>query len=315
MESWNRRSFVKSAALGTAAMTLFGSCLGKNMQKEKSGESRFQISLAQWSLHRALQGKQLDHLDFSKKAIEVFGIKAVEYVNQFFKDKATDSNYLAEMNKRAADLGVKQLLIMIDGEGGLAEPDDTLRNTSVTNHYKWADAARTLGCHSIRVNAFGTPHDPVALHLAAVDGLGRLATYAQPLGINVIVENHGGYSSNGKWLADVIKEINMPNCGTLPDFGNFCIRREGGDQWTTPCVEEYDRYKGVSEMIPYAKAVSAKSYDFDAAGNETKIDYSKMIDIVKKSNYSGHIGIEYEGTRLSEDDGIRATKKLLEQLI
>ncbi len=317
---WDRRSFVKSAAMGAAALTLLNGCIGKKTQEEKMqeknpSEPRFKISLAQWSLHKALSAKQLDHLDFPKKAIEVFGIHGVEYVNQFFKDRATDSKYLAEMNKRTGDLGVKQLLIMIDGEGGLADTDDKARNQTVINHHKWVDAALTLGCHSIRVNAFGTSDDPIALHKAAVDGLGSLATYARPLGLNVIVENHGGYSSNGQWLIGVIKEINMPNCGTLPDFGNFCIHREGGAQWENPCIEEYDRYKGVSEMIPYAKAVSAKSYDFDEAGNETTIDYARMIDIVKKSAYTGYLGIEYEGSRLGEDEGIMATKKLLERLI
>jgi sugar phosphate isomerase/epimerase len=315
MYSWNRRSFIKSAALGTTAFTIFPACTGKPIDEKKAKDPRFKISLAQWSLHNTLNEKKLDHLDFPKKAVEAFGIYGVEYVNQFFKDKATDSSYLAEMNKRAKDLGVTQLLIMIDGEGGLAEPDDVKRKEAVINHHKWVDAAKTLGCHSIRVNAFGTSDDPVALHKAAVDGLGSLTSYAQPIGINVIVENHGGYSSDGQWLSGVMKEINMANCGTLPDFGNFCIRRRDGDQWESPCVVDYDRYKGVEEMMPYAKAVSAKSYDFDDMGNETSIDYARMMDIVKQSSYSGYLGIEYEGTRLSEDEGILATNKLLERLI
>ena len=285
------------------------------MDQQKDKEPRFKISLAQWSLHKTLFDKKLDHLDFPKMASETFGIKAVEYVNQFFADKATDAAYLAEMNKRAGDLGVRQLLIMIDGEGGLAEPDDAIRNTAVSNHHKWVDAAKTLGCHSIRVNAFGTSDDPAALHTAAVDGLGNLASFAQRAGINVIVENHGGYSSDGQWLSRVMKEVNMANCGTLPDFGNFCIRREGGAQWEGKCIEDYDRYKGVEELLPYAKGVSAKSYDFDDQGNETTIDFSRMMGIIKNSNYSGYIGIEYEGMRLGESEGIKTTKKLLDTLI
>lgn len=315
MYFWDRRNFVKTAALGVSAFTFIPACANKKMEEKKETEPRFKISLAQWSLHNTLNEKKLDHLDFAKTAVEAYGIHAVEYVNQFFKDKATDSAYLAEMNKRAGDLNVKQLLIMIDGEGGLAELDDAARKEAVTNHHKWVDAAKTLGCHSIRVNAFGTSHDPVALHTAAVDGLGSLASYAQSADINVIVENHGGYSSDGQWLSGVIKEINMANCGTLPDFGNFCIRRKDGDQGGSACLLEYDRYKGVEELIVYAKGVSAKSFDFDDQGNETTIDFSRMIDIVKKSAYSGHIGIEYEGTRLSEPEGILATKKLLERLI
>ena len=311
---WNRRTFVKTAALGTAAFSILPSCNAKPAEMNQREEPRFKISLAQWSLHNALFANQLGHLDFPKKATE-FGIHAVEYVNQFFKDKATDPAYLEEMNKRARDLDVKQLLIMVDGEGGLAELDDKKRDEAVQNHYKWVDAAKILGCHSIRVNAFGNSDDPVALHASAVDGLSALAIYAQPMGINVIVENHGGLSSNGEWLSAVMDEIDLSNCGTLPDFGNFCIRREGGVMWDAKCIEEYDRYRGVRELMKHAKAVSAKSFDFDAEGNETTIDFAKMIEIVKESSYSGYLGIEYEGTRMSEDEGIMATKKLLDRLI
>ena len=278
-------------------------------------EPRFKISLAQWSLHRELRSNALDHLDFARKAAETFGIYAVEYVNQFFKDKANDSKYLAEMNTRAGDAGVYQNLIMVDGEGGLAEPNDQIRQTAVENHYKWIDAAKVLGCRSVRVNAYGTSDNPKALHIAAVDGLGRLAEYAKPMQINVIVENHGGFSSNGQWLSGVMKDILRPNCGTLPDFGNFCIVQGDGTMGHNSCYQEYDRYKGVEEMLPFAKAISAKSYDFDDAGNETKIDFPRMMALIQKSNYHGYLGIEYEGDRLSEEDGILATKRLLERLI
>lgn len=311
---WNRRNFVKTSILGTAAFTLLPSCKEKTSSEVKNEQPRFKISLAQWSLHNAIFAKQLDHLDFAKKATE-FGIYAVEYVNQFFPGKATDSAYLEEMNMRARDFGVNQLLIMIDGEGGLADLDDSRREETVKNHYKWVDAAKILGCHSIRVNAYGTSEDRNGLHASAVDGLGALSIYAQPLGINVIVENHGGLSSDGEWLSSVIQEVDMPNCGTLPDFGNFCVQREGGVQWEARCINEYDRYRGVKELLPFARGVSAKSYDFDEQGNETTINYSKMLDIIKESSYAGYIGVEYEGTRLSEDEGIRATKALLDKLI
>lgn len=312
---WDRRTFIRNTALGAAALSLLPSCMSKTSEDlNKDTSPRFRISLAQWSLHKALQGGQLDNLDFAQKA-HSFGIHAIEYVNAFFKDKARDADYLAQMNKRSSDVGVKQLLIMIDGEGGLAEVNEVLRKEAVNNHHKWVEAAKTLGCHSIRVNAFSSVHDRAGMHSAAVESLGSLATFAKPFGINVIVENHGGYSSDGSWLAAVMKEINMPNCGTLPDFGNFCIRREEGAQWAKPCVEEYDRYKGIQEMMPYAKGVSAKSFDFDATGKETTIDFERMLNIVKASGYRGYIGIEYEGSRLSEDEGIIATKNLLERLI
>ena len=319
MFTWNRRAFIKHTAIGTMAVSLFPSCMASSKKPDENANavmnanpadpSRFKISLAEWSLHRTIFDKMMDHLDFAKTAAG-FGITGIEYVNQFFKDKATDSAYLEEMNMRARDLNIQQLLIMIDGEGGLADTDDKKRDTAVSNHYKWVDAAKILGCHSIRVNAYGESDDRIALHASAVEGLSDLAEYALPMGINVIVENHGGFSSDGLWLKGVMDEINMPNCGTLPDFGNFCIQREG-----EKCVQEYDRYKGVAEMIGHAKAISAKSYDFNTDGHETTIDYIRMMDIIKASAYSGFIGIEYEGTRMPEFEGIVATKKLLERVI
>jgi sugar phosphate isomerase/epimerase len=263
----------------------------------------FQISLAQWSLHRTIRAGKLDHLDFAKVTKEEFGINAVEYVNQFFKDKAKDEKYLGDMKQRAADNGVKSLLIMCDGEGRLGDPDEKKRTEAVENHYKWADAAKFLDCHSIRVNAASAGEYEEQVKLAA-DGLSRLTEYASKQGLNVIVENHGGLSSNGEWLAKVMKTVNDPHCGTLPDFGNFRLQ---GEEW-------YDRYKGVTELMPFAKAVSAKSHDFDADGNETKTDYVKMMKIVKDAGYTGWVGIEYEGGQLDEYAGIKATKSLLERV-
>lgn len=259
-------------------------------------EKPFKISLAQWSLHKPLFAKQIDNLDFAKITKEKFGIEGVEYVNQFFKDKAKDEAYLAEMKKRAADVGVTSLLIMIDGEGALGDQNNDSRTKAVENHYKWVEAAKYLGCHSIRVNA-ETKADYEEGKKLAADGLRRLSEFAKPFGINVIVENHGGLSSNGKWLAETIKMTEMSNCGTLPDFGNFY---------------DYDRYQGVTDLMPFAKAVSAKSYDFDDKGKETKIDFHRMMKIVADAKYTGWVGIEYEGNVLSPEDGIIATKKLLE---
>jgi len=204
--------------------------------------------------------------------------------------------------------GVKNLLIMIDGQGNLASSDENELNEAIEKHKKWVDAAMALGCHSIRVNAHGDGTSEEVLE-QAVKGLSRLSEYAHTKGINILVENHGGYTSNGQWLASVMAKVNKPNCGTLPDFGNFCIKGN-----VLSCEDEYDRYKGVKELMPYAKAVSAKSYDFDKNGNETLIDYSRILQTVKDAGYSGYIGIEYEGDRLSEKEGILATKKLLEKV-
>ncbi|MEN9556417.1 MAG: hypothetical protein RLZZ232_2703 [Planctomycetota bacterium] len=297
MNSFNsRRSFLASTAAVAAA-----SLLGRTAFAAPAG--KFEISLAEWSLHKTLFGGKLNHLDYAATAKKEFGIEAVEYVNQFFKDKANDGKYLAEMKQRAADQGVKSLLIMIDGEGNLGDPDEAKRKQAVENHYKWVEAAKTLGCHSIRVNAgsSGTYEEQMS---RAADGLRALSEFGAKHGLNVIVENHGGLSSNGAWLAGVMKKVNLPNCGTLPDFGNFRIK---DNEW-------YDRYQGVEELMPFAKAVSAKSHDFDDAGNETKTDYLKMMKIVLAAGYSGYVGIEYEGSKLDEFAGIRATKALLEKV-
>ena len=277
----------------------------------------FEISLAQWSLHRSLYSGELEHLDFAKISKENFGIDAIEYVNSFFFEKAEDKSYLKEMKNRADDYGVKSLLIMCDNEGSLGDPDNRKRQKAVENHYKWHEAAKYLGCHSIRVNAYlteslhglevgdytktGSYENQVSL---AADGLRKLTEFGANLGINTIVENHGGLSSDGAWLASVMKAVDHPMCGTLPDFGNFRI---DGDRW-------YDRYKGVKELMPFAKAVSAKSHDFDSNGNETQTDFFRMMDIVIDAGYSGYVGIEYEGSGMDEMSGIKATKDLLERV-
>ncbi len=299
MDKINRRRFLSLGAGTTGGLCLAG-CAGLDMISGGKKQP-FKISLAQWSLHRRLFGRaepKLDNLDFAKEA-KGFGFDAVEYVNQFFMDKAKDSDYLAQMKKRAADNGVKSLLIMCDGEGNLGDPDSNKRTQAVENHYKWVEAAKYLGCHSIRVNAAsaGTYQEQKKL---AAEGLRRLCEFAAGHVLNVIVENHGDLSSNPRWLAAVIEAVELPNCGTLPDFGNF--------------PPEIDLYEAVEILMPYAKSVSAKSFDFDENGDETKIDYYRMMKIVLDAGYRGYVNVEYEGNRLSESDGIIATKKLLEKI-
>ena len=296
-----RRDFLKfgaSIAGGLAATGLRGSLLS-DIKKPMV----FKISLAEWSLHRALQSKEIDHLDFYSVAKKEFDISAVEYVNTFFFNKAKDATYLKEMKTRADDLGVKSLLIMCDSEGNLGDPDNSKRKTAVENHHKWAEAAKFLGCHSIRVNARSEGSYDEQIELAA-DGLRRLAEFGDSIGINTIVENHGGLSSNGKWLSAVMEKVDHPRIGTLPDFGNF---RLDGEEW-------YDRYQGVRELMPYAQAVSAKSHEFDSDGNEINTDYYKMMKIVLDASYNSHVGIEYEGTAHSEMEGIRLTLELLKKV-
>ncbi len=313
-----RRIFIKTASQMAVGVSFLGIAACNNKMNSAASANTnildtkglfFKLSLAQWSLNKSIFGKKMDNLDFAAKAKNL-GFEGIEYVNQFFFEKAKDMDYLKEMKMRADGSGVKNLLIMIDREGGLGEPDEKMRREAVEKHYKWVDAAKFLGCHSIRVNAFGKGSaEEVAK--GAVDGLGTLATYAKNVGLNVIVENHGGYSSNGKWLSDVMQQINMPNCGTLPDFGNFCIKRDSGQEWGGKCVEEYDRYKGVEEMMKFAKAVSAKANNFDENGNEVETDYMKMMKIVKDAGYRGYVGVEFEGSKMGEEQGIIATRDLL----
>ncbi len=297
MNPVNRRAF-----LATSASLLTGASVLKAMPHSTHRRVLFKISLAEWSLHKELFAKKLDNLDFAKVA-RSFGIDAVEYVNSFFKAQVGDAEYLKELKTRAEGEGVASLLIMCDGLGDLGDADEQKRKTAVANHAVWLDAAKYLGCHSIRVNAASSGSYDEQMKRAA-DGLRQLTDLGAARDLNVIVENHGGLSSNGKWLAAVIKKVDHPRCGTLPDFGNFRLQ---GDEW-------YDRYQGVEELMPFAKAVSAKSHDFDAQGNETKTDYARMLAIVVKAGYGGFVGIEYEGDKLGEREGIVATKKLLERV-
>lgn len=321
----SRRKFITDVSITAAGLTAVP-FLSKISGAVGFGDGLFfKISLAQWSLRTAFFGKNMvtgqayfrnppdpsqgialpgekDPLDFPVIARRDFGIEGVEYVNTFFMSRSRDEKYLSELKKRCDDEGVRSVMIMCDAEGNLGDPDTERRNLAVENHHKWIEAAKFLGCHSIRVNARsqGTPEEQMKL---AADGIRTLCEYGEKYEINVIVENHGGISSNGTWLTSLMKMINHPRCGILPDFGNFRISRE----------EEYDKYKGVQEFMPWAKGVSAKSRNFDELGNEVETDFYKMLQIVKDAGFTGYIGVEYEGNKLTEYEGILATKALLEK--
>lgn len=337
--NYTRRGFIKTsigvAAVTGIAMTPFA-CQGEQSggaQAEKKGADAaplFKISLAQWSIHkstfkvppgemgwdvwgekllsdnyRSLLGGKIDPLDFAKIARREFDIDAIEYVNTMYFDRAKDMEYLKEMKNIAAGEGVTNLLIMCDRLGNLGDPDDAKRTMAIENHYPWVAAAQFLGCHSLRVNAASDMNlSYEEQQKLAADGLRRLCEHADGAGINIIVENHGGSSSDAQWLAGVMDMVGHKRVGTLPDFGNFRIK---DDDW-------YDRYKGVTELMPYAKAVSAKSHNFDENGNDVDTDYVKMMKIVLDAGYRGYVGIEYEGANLGELAGIRATKALLERV-
>jgi len=326
----NRRKFNKSVGLGAFSLaTGMGlGCKGdatnkavaktaETLAKASDKAQMIKLSLAQWSLHKAHFDGSLDPFAFASKAKEL-GFSGLEYVSGIYKDhmKAASSplagakSLSSMLLEKSKATGTNNVLIMIDGEGDLGIPDKTKRLEGVENHKKWVDAAHALGCHSIRVNLFGegTREEQEA---NSSDSMRLLGEYARPLNVNIIVENHGGLSSDPHWVTKVMKNVSMSNVGTLPDFGNFCIEREGGERWGAPCINEYpDIYEAVNMMMPFAKAVSAKSYDFDAEGNETKIDYYKMMRIVQDAGYNGYVGVEFEG-EMPEEEGIIATKKLL----
>ncbi|MGM5468747.1 sugar phosphate isomerase/epimerase family protein [Flavobacteriaceae bacterium LMO-SS05] len=310
-------------------LLIFFGCLNAN--KDKSAKTPldatqevikpvFKLSLAQWSLHKFVIEQKGDPFLFASQAKEM-GFEGLEYVSQLyapFYSKSTDpktalQRVLDSLKMKSETNGLKNIGIMVDNEGDLASPNEKDRLQGVENHKKWIDGAAFLGCYYVRVNLFGS-EDPTVWVQQSIKSLKALATYAKAKNIDVIVENHGYLSSNIPVLIEVMEGVNLPNCGVLPDFGNFCLKREGGELWNAKCIEEYDRYKGVEQMMPYAKAVSAKSYDFDQDGNETTIDYKKMMQIVKDGGYKGFIGVEYEGDRLSETEGINATKKLILKL-
>ncbi len=306
----NRRSFIKKTALGATASTLLPLSAFASNSIPNSAPN---ISLAQWSLNRAFFKGDLDPMNFASIAKKSHGISAIEYVNQFYIKQAVNDKFWLQMKSKADDLDVKSLLIMVDDEGQLGNPNSAERKKAVENHFKWINAAKLLGCHSIRVNAFGKA-DLETLSSSLVDGLGQLSAYGESEGINVLIENHGLHTSNGAFIVDVIKKVNNPYLGTLPDFGNWCLNTEWGSTQNNKCTDVYDRYKGIAEFLPYAKGVSAKSYAFDENGSETIIDYQKMLKIVKDSGFEGYIGIEFEGENMTEPDGIRATKALIERV-
>lgn len=311
----SRRMFLSSLAAGVVGLSA-----ARAAQEEKAKEPApapaapptppksatdpwFSISLAQWSLHKQFKRGDIDPLDFAVVAAKEHGIRAIEYVNQFYFGMVKEAGLWHRLKQRADDQGVISLLIMCDAEGLLGAADEAARKTAVTNHHKWVDGAAELGCHSIRVNAIGEG-DSAEQQKRVADGLNQLAEYSAPRGIDLLVENHGGLSSDGAWVARVIELAAHPRVGTLPDFGNF-KRLDGTFA---------DRYEGVRLMMPFAKAVSAKSHEFDDAGNEVRTDYARMLKIVKDAGYRGYVGIEYEGEKHTASAGIQLTKNLLERL-
>jgi sugar phosphate isomerase/epimerase len=323
-----RRDFLKKTGIGAAGLGLASTLPFDLFASEPAKKLFFDISLAQFSLAGSFFSQKLTNMEFPVLAKNTYGVSNVEYVSTFWNGKGGDKAYIKELKDRTGDLGVRNVLIMVDGEGELGHPDAATRKQAAENHYKWVDAAKELGCHGIRVNLDGPGTDKEVAD-ACVDGYGTLLEYGQQAGINIIVENHFGPSTDPKWLVDVIKQVNNPYAGLLPDFGNF-TRRERVEEMTIEAfknakvIKEYDKYEGVKLMMPYAKGVSAKTYIFDANGDDTATDFLKVFTMVKESGFKGFVGIEAEGAFVkmmgmegnypAEEEGIKLTKALLEKV-
>lgn len=325
----NRRNFVTNTAYASFALCAWGLTACKNNtakndtdpQLKKTVAQWFKISLAQWSFNRSIRSGKMNPFDFSEKA-HALGFEGIEFVNQlYFPYLDTFPTRLAgidemmkETNIRSKAVGVQNLLMMVDREGDLCVADENSRIEALENHKMWIDAAHGLGCQTLRLNLFGSD-DTEVWKDSALKSLSALCDYAQPLGLNVVAENHGGLSSNAALLAETIKEVKRPNCGILPDFDNFCLAWDSGVTFEGNCTKRYDRYQGMKEMMPYAKSVGAKAFTFDENGNEPTIDFNKMFSIIKEAGFSGWVGLEYEGEDLSEEEGILKTKALIEKTI
>ena len=302
-------------------LTLFlnlTSCKNETKKTASSAPLFFELSLAQWSFHRTFREGGVSPYAFAERANDL-GFKGLEYVNALYPDvmESNDkdlaiSKFIEQNNVLAAQFNMKNVLIMIDSEGDLSSSNEKERLNAIENHKKWISAANKMGCSAVRLNLNGE-NDVETWKKNSIQSLNALSAFAKPLNINVIVENHGGKSSNARLLMEVINSVDYSNCGTLPDFGNFCMSEDWGSLKDNKCNNPYDPYLGVSEMLPKAFGLSAKSYEFDDNGDETILDYYKLLSIVKKGGYKGFIGVEYEGEILSEKDGIIATKKLLEK--
>ncbi len=309
----SRRTFIKQSALGGLALALpIPAHMTAALPALPEMITGPRISLAQWSLHRAIEDGGLKAVDFPMVAKKEFGISAVEYVSSFYTAERQNTSFWEALKRSTDAEGIENLLIMVDGEGELGAAKKQDRTRAVEQHRPWIEAARRLGCFAIRVNAFGKG-DRIALREALIDGLGSLSEAGSESNISILVENHGLHTSDAGFITGIIQAVNSPYLGTLPDFGNWCLNKEWGGTKDGTCTDSYDPVKGLRQMLPFAKGVSAKSYDFGPDGEETRLPYRALLQEVRDSGFAGHIGIEYEGDRLSEAEGIRATKALIEK--
>ena len=330
-----RRNFIQTTIAASLGIPLMGSNL---ISDSLLNDQNIKISLQCYSFASSLFTKKMNIIDFPKIVREDFNIDAAEYWNRPMVEKRRDSNFIRELNKRTNDYGLENTFMLVDlinfqtGESkSLCSRDKIERNFAIEEHKEWIEFSKAIGCKGIRVNLWSDNMTRSEVKSISQDSLGELLEFSNKINMSIVIENHGGYTSDAKWLIDLIKSINHPKLGTLPDFGtrNFCIKRAPKTEsgiFGSQCVDQYDKYKGVKEMLPYAKGISAKSHTFNNDGEEMSTDYKKMINLIKASGFNDYIAIEYEGAImalyakgnskfLSSHEGILATKKLIEKYI
>jgi len=294
-----RRSFLQTLASAPAVSVPAMASL----PAAAAPENRFKISLAEWSFHRAINSRLITNMDFPRIAREQFGIEGLEFVNQLWEAPIQD--YVTRLKRRMNDTGTKGVLLMCDGEGLMGHSDRAVRMKAAQNHRKWVDIAAELGCHAIRTNMYSDLHPKTDAEIETMLGycsesFHDLCGYSKAAGLSVLIENHGGVSSDPDVVVRLMRKVDLPNFGTLPDFGNF--------------PKEIDRYEAIRKLMAYAKGVSFKCWDFGPDGNETTLDVPRIMKIVRDAGYHGYVGIEYEGQRLSEWEGVAAAKRLLDRI-
>lgn len=215
---------------------------------------------------------------------------------------------IIRMKDRCDAAGIENSLILCGALGDAADADTQKRQKAVVNYKAWIEAASHLGCRSVRVVCADVVSVSNEEKLSyAIEGVSQLVEHAANLNINLLIENHNGYSSDPDWLVSLIQAIDHPNCGILADFTEWRMNRD-------PLVLYPDPYKGIEILAPHTMSVGAKSIDFDEDGNETKVDYHRMMKIILAAGFWGFVAVEYFGERLSRKEGIGKTKALLERV-
>jgi len=308
-----RRQFIHKnlfAAGGVMGLSQFPGLLQEAWASDLKSE--FKVSIAPWSLTRKPYGENdpdgIHFLDYPLVAREL-GFEAIEHDNLHYPGDLPNDKHLAKMKQRTEEAGVTNTLILCGALGDIADSRKSRRKKANFNYERWIEAAQFLGCHQVRVVC--SDHIDIDWDekmKLTVEAVSKLADFAQGHSIELLIENHNGYTSNPNWLVEMIQKVNRPNCGILGDFTEWRIEQN-------PDVLYPDPYKGYEILAPYVKSVGAKSTTFDVLGNELVTDYPRMFEILNKVGYQGYIAVEYFGNDLPRRKGTTMTKELVERII